>query len=396
MDDALVSPASRSEAGGGKNQFCERDRGSQCMDDAGAKEWERLLSELDAPQRVVLQALLSGEETASCALLEQNGTLGYNTRTRDDALATVKFRLSGASEVRVRRLPLAWVARVAAEGALIEEVSAPEPDCLTWTAAAWAIAESTLPAGLVLPAHLRGPWQWLVYAQDDRGLAAAPHSGIRMPDGRLLGKALTDTLAKTTIPGSKARMNATRRNLGENLSAIVASTAATLLNDDEAVTGADGGSATIEWWVLRRAMTGGAWHLVARGPSQRGAPVSRRRGRLFEAILKAAEADAFGAGINSPRGSREIVSLDQPVGDPGEGATLGDRLAGAPDVVSGLEIADLVAAAGLTERERDIVVLLAQELTQQEIAARLGIAPGTVANLSSKAKKKLRRARSKM
>lgn len=366
------------------------------MDDSSAKDWEQRLSELDPPEREVAQALLSGADAASCALLEQNGTLGYITRTGDDAMTTVKFRLSGASEVRVRRLPLAWVARVAAEGAIIEEVSAPEPDCLTWTAAAWAIAESTLPAGLVLPASLRGPWRWLVIAQDDRGLAAAPHSGIRMPDGRLLGKALTDTLAKTTIPGSKARMNATRQDLGDNFSAIVASSAAELLDDDAAVTGADGGPATIEWRVMRRAMPGGAWQLVAGAPAQRGAPASRRRGRLFEAILKAAEADAFGTGIDSPRGSREIVSLEQPVGNPGEGATLGQRLAGAPDVASGLEIADLVAAAGLTERERDIVELLAQELTQQEIAARLGIAPGTVANLSSRAKKKLRRARSKM
>jgi hypothetical protein len=366
------------------------------MDDAGAEELERRLRELTPPQREVLEALLSGADAASCSLLERDGELGYGTRTGDEAMATVKVRLPGEPALWVKHVPLASVARMAAQGADIAEVSAPNPDALTWTAAARATTDGVPPPGLDVSAPLRGPWRWLVWAQDDRGLAAAPHSAMQMPDGRLLGNALTNTLAKTTIPGAKARLNSTRRYIGEDLSTIVASTAATLLNEDEAVTGADGGSATIEWWVLRRAMTGGAWQLVARAPAQRGAPTSRRRGRLFEAILKAAEADAFGTGINSPRGSREIVSLEQPVGDPGEGATLGDRLAGAPDVASGLEIADLVAAAGLTERERDIVELLAQELTQQEIAARLGIAPGTVANLSSRAKKKLHRARSKM
>ena len=366
------------------------------MDDSSAQYWERRLSELDPPEREVLQALLSGEVTASCSFLERDGELGYSTRTGDDAMATVKVRLPGDPALWVNQVPLAWVTRMAAQGADIVEVSAPDPNVLTWTAAACVSTDGNTPQGLVPLASLRGSWQWLVYAQDDRGLAAAPHSGIRMPDGRLLGKALTDTMAKTTIPGLKARINATRRDLGEDFSAIVASSAATLLNDDEAVTGADGAPATIEWGVLRRAMTGGAWHLVARGPSQRGTPVTRRRGRLFEAILKAAEADAFGAGINSPRGSRKIVSLEQPVGDPGEGATLGERLAGAPDVASGLEIADLVAAAGLTEGERDVVALLAHGLTQQEIAARLGVAPGTVASWSSRAKKKLRGARSKM
>jgi Sigma-70, region 4 len=366
------------------------------MDDAGTNDWGRLLSELDAPEREVLQALLSGEETASCSVLERDGELGYSTRTGDDATATVKVRLPGEPTLWVKNVPLAWVTRMAAQGADIAEVSAPNPDVLTWTAAARAITEGVPPPGLDVSAHLQGPWQWLVYAQDDRGLAAAPLSAMQMPDGRLLGNALTNTLAKTTIPGAKARLNSIRRYIGEDLSTIVASSAVTLLNDDEAVTGADGGPATIEWRVLRRAMTGGAWQLVAGEPTRRGAPASRRRGRLFEAILKAAEADVFGTGINSPRGSREILSLEQPVGNPGEGATLGQRLAGAPDVASGLEIADLVAAAGLTERERDIVELLAQEQTQQEIAAHLGIAPGTVANLSSRAKKKLRRARSKM
>lgn len=366
------------------------------MEDARNEELERRLSGLEPPEREVLQALLSGADAASCSLLERDGELGYGTDTGNEAMATVKVRLPGEPTLWVKHVPLAWVARMAAQGAGIAEISAPNPNVLTWTAAASVVTDGVAPPGMVLAASFRRAWQWLIYAQDDRGLAAGPLSRMQMPDGRLLGKALTDTMAKTTIEGSKERMNAARRGLGDDLSAIVASSAATLLNDDEAVTGADGGPATIVWQVLRRAMTGGAWQLVAGEPAQQGAPASRRRGRLFEVILKAAEADVFGTGINSPRGSREIVSLEQPVGNPGDGATLGQGLAGAPDVASGLEIADLVAAAGLTARERDVFELMAQDLTQREISARLDIAPGTVASLTSRAKKKLRGARSKM
>ena len=363
------------------------------MDDPGANEdWEQRLSALEPPERVVAQAILAGADAASCALLEQDGALGYITWTGEDAKATVKFRLSGDSEVRVRCLPLAWVAKMAAEGAIIEEVSAPEPDSLTWTAAAWAITE-TPPVGLVLPQYLQGPSRWLVRAQDDRGLAAGPLSKIRMPDGRPLGNALTAFLAKTTIKGANERMNAARRELGDNFTAIAASSAGELLHDVAAVAGADGGPAMIEWQVLRCALTGGAWQRVAGAPARLGIPPSHRRNRLFDAILKAAEADAFGTGIDSPRGIRETVSLDQPIGDPARGATIGERLSGSPGVASGIEMDDLLALAGLTKREREVFERLVDGFKQVEIAELLGIAPGTVAALSSRAKDKVRRAR---
>lgn len=364
------------------------------MDDSGAKEdWEQRLSALEPPERVVAQAILSGANAASCALLEQDGTLGYITWTGEDAKATVKFRLPGDSQNRVRCLPLAWVAKMAAEGAIIEEVSAPEPDGLTWTAAAWAITE-TPPAGLVLPPYLQGPSRWLVGAQDDRGLAAGPLSKIPMPDGRLLGTALTTFLATTKIEGAAGRMKAARRELGDNFSAIIASGAGELLHDVTSVAGADGGPAMIEWQVLRRALSGGAWQRVAGAPATRGTPGSHRRSRLFDAILKAAEADAFGTGIDSPRGIRETVSLDQPIGDPAQGATIGERLSGSPGVASGIEIDDLLSSAGLTNREREVFERqFVDGLRQVEIAELLGIAPGTVGVLSSRAKDKVRRAR---
>jgi RNA polymerase sigma factor (sigma-70 family) len=89
-----------------------------------------------------------------------------------------------------------------------------------------------------------------------------------------------------------------------------------------------------------------------------------------------------------------IVSLDKPVGSSDESpSSLGELLPGEFDVSSSLEVADLLAAANLTDRERDVFDLVLQELTQQEIAKRLRIAPGTVAALSRRAKQKLTRAR---
>jgi hypothetical protein len=359
------------------------------MDDAEAKDWAQRLTTLQLPHQEVARAIHSGADAASCSVFEEGGQVRFTTRTGEAAVATVKFRLRGERAPQVLCRPLTWVATVAAQGAIIEELSAPEPDSSTWTGLAWVIAEATLPAGLVLPARLRGPWMWLVIAQDDRGFGAAPLSLMRMPDGRLLGEALTGVLAKTQIEGAKARMDAARRNLGDNFSAIVASGAAEHFHDVAAVSGADGGPSTLEWQVLRRPLTSGAWKLVAGAPSTPRTAQSRRRGHLFDAILKEAEADAFGTGIDSPRGTRNITSLDQPIGE--ADATLGELLAGAPDVASGLEIDDLLAAARLTRREREVFDLqFVDGLTQAAIAERLGIAPGTVAALSSRAAKKVR------
>jgi RNA polymerase sigma factor (sigma-70 family) len=73
---------------------------------------------------------------------------------------------------------------------------------------------------------------------------------------------------------------------------------------------------------------------------------------------------------------------------------LSDLLPGELDVSSGLEIDDLLAAASLTDREKEVLELQIDGLKQVEIADRLGIAPGTVAALSGRAKQKLKRARS--
>src|SRR5688500_15720897 len=96
---------------------------------------------LDPPDRMVAQAITQGADAASCSVLERGGELGYILLAGPDANATVKFRISGDTEARVRVLPLTWVLMIAAQGATIEEISAPDLESWTWTAAAFVRAE---------------------------------------------------------------------------------------------------------------------------------------------------------------------------------------------------------------------------------------------------------------
>ena len=94
----------------------------------------------------------------------------------------------------------------------------------------------------------------------------------------------------------------------------------------------------------------------------------------------------------SPRSKWGTTSLDRPVDQSEAGATVGSRLIGDHDLSVGLELDDLLAATDLTDRERQVFELqFVNALKQAEIAERLGIKPGTVAALSSRAAKKVRK-----
>lgn len=359
------------------------------MDETGA-DWEERLRRLEPPDRVVARAILSGADAASCSVLERDGRVGFTTITGDGATAIVKVRPPGTDEEWVRLMPLALVPRLAAQGADIVDVSASDPDVMTWTAGA-RVTTGTQPPGRAEPPDRHGPSRWLLVAHDDRGLGAAPLSAIPMPNGRPLGGELARTLTRTNIEGAAGRMRAAREKLAGDLQAVVASGAAMYLAAVPATTGADGGPPTHDWQLLRCPLAGGPWTVVAGTPSMPAISRSSRRGNLFSAILKEAQADAFGTGIHSPRSKRVVTSLDEPIGEDAT-ETLGGSLAGALDLGSALEVDDLLTAARLTKREREVLELqFVDGLTQAAIADRLGIAPGTVAALSSRAAKKVPR-----
>ena len=360
------------------------------------------LAALDLPGREVMRAIKNGATAASCSVYEQDGGIRIATRMDEDAVATLEFTAPRETDVRTYdpcSLDTALV--FAAAGAHIRCISSPDPDARTWTAAAILDPERHKP----LPAELRPtvPGQiWLLVCHDDRGLSAAPYSRLLSPSGRPLGDLLSSAIARTRIDGAAERMRKAHPQ-PEDFPTFAAAAVAEVFNTPEAISGADGGPALVKWVIARHDLTAaGAWNTVANSvvPPDRRAP-NHRRASIFAELLKAAEIDAFGEGVNSPRSIRTLVSLDAPIGEPGDGdLALAETLVGAgdiaPGVLAGLEIDDLLAAAALSDREREVFELLRADLTQREIAERLGIAPGTVAALSSRLKKKLRQAGASM
>ena len=123
-------------------------------------------------------------------------------------------------------------------------------------------------------------------------------------------------------------------------------------------------------------------------------------GAYRRAELKApAVLNYMGLAIHPELGQPAMLSLDQP--PPGasgaDASSLGTRLPGQPDVASqiaaGLELGDLIAAAGLSQREHDVLQLLVEDLTQVEIAHRFGISPSTVGVHVMNLRKKLPKGR---
>jgi hypothetical protein len=349
-------------------------------------------------QSRVDNALLSGAWAASCAAYERDGRVEFVTRTNREVLATIRFQAPGETAMREWRCSFGAAPFLAASGARIEKICGPDNDAIGWAATAIINSAGRLPAFPVrLPPIARDRW-WVVVCSDFRGASALPLSRVPMSEigGRPFGEALLDAVARTTIPGLRTRIQRERTELGDGFAITAATAAAEVFNTPEGMAGADDGLPTLEWQVFSRGFAENDWTTVAISPA--GATSSRtpgRRARIHAAVQKQAQEDALGAGVHSPRSIWNIVSLETRVGPSDESPSLGELLPAKPDLGSGIEIDDLLAAADLTSRERDVVELLLKDLTQQEIAKRLGIKPGTVAALSSRAKQKLRQGRSK-
>jgi hypothetical protein len=347
-------------------------------------------------QSRIYEALSRGAWAASCAFYERDGRGEFVTRTNVDVLATIRFEAPGETAVREWRCSLGVALILAAGGAHIERISCPDNDAIGWVATAVVNMSWTLPA---MPVRLplrpidRGRG-WAAECHDFRGTSALPLSRIPMSalGGRPFGEALSEAVARTTIPGLSTRIHRERRVLGDDFPVTVAAAAADVFDSPTAMAGADVGLATLEWQVMSRGLAEADWTTVASSPAG-GTPsrTLRRRARLNAAVEKQAQEDAFGMGVRSPRSIWNIVSLDAPVGTSDESPSLGELLPGGLDLGPGLEMDDLLAAANLTDREREVFELqFTDGLKQVEIAERLGIAPGTVASLSARAAKKVR------
>ncbi|MFI5258886.1 MAG: sigma factor-like helix-turn-helix DNA-binding protein [Candidatus Limnocylindrales bacterium] len=345
-------------------------------------------------QRRIDEALSRGAWAASCACYERDGRAEFDTRTNGNVLATIRFQAPGETAVRQWRSSLGAALILAAGGARIETISCPDNEAIGWVATAVINMSWRLPA---VPVRLRPIDRgrgWAAFCSDLRGVSALPLSRVRISaiGGRPMGEALSESFARTTIPRLRARMDAERRALGDDFPVTVAAAAAEVFNSPEGMAGTDDGLATLEWQVSSRGLAENDWGIVAssRAPAST-IPSPDRWGRLDAAVQKQAQEDVFGTGVHSPRSIRSVVSLDKPVGTSDESPLLGELLPAELDLGPGLEIDDLLAAANLTDREREVFELQRLDgLKQAEIAERLGIAPGTVANLSAKAAKKVR------
>jgi RNA polymerase sigma factor (sigma-70 family) len=349
----------------------------------------------------VVRALQNGAYAASCSVYEREGRVELTTRTDRDAFAIVEYVAPGETNGQGSRCSLGAALALAAGGAQITSISSPDSDALVWTAVAMLDARWKLPHVPVMLRPIVPGQVWRVVCRDYRGLSAMFYSKLSTPRGRPLGEALSSAMTRTRIDGAAARMRAARPPR-EDLPTFVAGAAAEVFRSPDATSGSDGGLALIEWAIARRDLTAvDAWNTVAESVVASDRPAkNRRRDRLFDKVLRVIEIDAFGSRADARR-SGTIIPLD-PSAEESEDddPTLADPLVWDPDiapsVLAGLEINDLLAAARLSNREREVFELLRADLTQLEIAERLGVARGTVAAWSSRLKKKLRQARDSM
>ncbi len=302
--------------------------------------------------------MILGADSASCAVYERSGgEIEFVKKTGGDALASVEFVAPGEERPQIVTCPLAEVLALAAGGAQIHSVSRPDADALAWSGMARLDTQQQRTAFVVGRRPTASARQWMLGCDDWRGLAAMIYSKIAIPpaEGGTFGRFLLGLVAQTSVPGLRARLARARRVLGDDFSAAAAAGSFGALNAAAAQDGGDGGQPTLDWVIRSRALDSTDWHEVAGSVvGGFGLATNKRKGRVMAEIQKQAEEDAFGTGIDSPRGIREIVSLEQPIGDSDDGSTLMDQIAGALDVASGLEIADLLATTDLTRREREV------------------------------------------
>ncbi len=318
-----------------------------------------------------LQAAIDrGARAAAWAGWEQAGRLHSGLIAKDDdVLARFRF-VDNDGVARDLEGRLVHARAIPELGGTIEEIGAPHSAFLVWCALAYERVDD---GGAICT------WAW-----DLRGIGALPLSEARNGE---LGREATKHLLRTSIPAAAGRQREAVRRLGgddrgKSLAGLAAGAAFEYLRDRA---GSDGG-APVTGWVMHGYSQNGAIELIgaSRTPA---ADEPDHRGRVSNAVASALEQEAFGVGVNSPRGKHEHVPiLDD---DALHLALVEQGPEGA--VLRRLEAADLTGRAGLTARELEVFELRRLEgLRIDEVARRLGTAEGTVKATLHHAEQKLR------
>jgi DNA-binding CsgD family transcriptional regulator len=281
-----------------------------------------------------------------------------------------RVRVKGEEREHVIRFADLW--RLPAEGVAIEDV-APPFECLLWEAVALEKRFDVGPNGEELSK------MYLATARDNtRGLSRLIYSTVPALGGGTRGERLTREMQATRIPGAAGRMRAAERRLSrEERRQLTAAAVCEHLRG----TGAweDGGVAPVQLAVFELTIRDRQIKLLAEIGLTDPATPSKRRSRLFEAVLGEFEREAFGG---RPHPDRSFLPLDE---EHHKGA-----VEFTDEVDTRLELADLIARADLSPRESEVLELRRAGLEEKEIGAKLGIKPGTVKALLSRAGEKLR------
>lgn len=372
------------------------------------------LDTLGPPWQAVVAALSAGAVAATCSTFETEGRIELLTRTNSDATARLRLRMPGQDTQQERTLSLVTALALAAGGAALEGVWAPDDRALTWTGLARFSTDWTLPPG---PAGLQPmlPEQaWALACFDFRGLAGMSHSRLRTPGGSSFGQRIVATASRTRIDGPRGRVREAVRALAaaspesdSNLAAFVGSAAAEVFAGEAGRTGADGGVALLQWQLLTRPAPDAEWQVVAGSPAgEQPAAFTRRRGAIFNTLLATLEEDAFGSGIHSPRGMRDLVPLELDADEDGDDDSgppvqhpvdLQDTELNTPveETVLRREAANTAVEqvtallAQLMPRERELLRRTAEGESDEEIANAMGISQGNVRQIRLRLRRKL-------
>ena len=313
---------------------------------------------------------------ASLHIYEAEG--GWDRCWRYDLAVLVSARVEMPDgRTRAGEVPLPVVLGAVAGGGQLKALAPVAGDHLVWLAIACAPVRVT--SGRLWLPRGAGAGVLAIVAWDTRGTASAVYSKMPIKTRRgtePLGDLLLEAQLRTKIEGERQRRRAARQRLAPaDVLALAASTAWETLAGDPAGQG----------FVAARRWAAGELEVLAASPGAAEGPAAGLRARLGDALARAMSQDAYGAGLASQRGARQVESLEGRQGArpaAPEATGLGVE-ALAMERESERELRRLISdeglkAAGLSPRQVDIITLKREGKTEQEITRKLGLSQQAV------------------